>query len=442
MTRLASINRRLGRVMIGWSLVWVLAGSLAVLLTVEHEIDELLDDTLRASAQVMSALLSSHADALPPGLPVQGQIGSLAEERFAWQMVDTDGHVLLRSPSAPAEALHVTATAGFSDTPDWRVLGVALAHQGRMIYVAQTRAERHEARLSVAFNAGLAALGVGLLAYLMLGAQIAHELLPLQRLSGRLARHDPTQPGASLGPAERAELQPVHAAIDELGHRLARRLAHERVFSAHAAHALRTPLAGIDAQLAVALRESPPALQARLRRVREASTRLQRVVAALLLLFRSQAKELSREPVDLGALLARLPVEGLQIEVPDGLLFDADADLLAAALLNLLDNAQRHGAHRVVVSLPAPDRLRLQDDGPGVPAEQRDWLRQTLARAVTSTAAVEPANVSTQGQGTGLGLQLAQLVARAHGGQLHLPDVEQGFAVELEWPVGDARLLG
>ncbi|WP_223210524.1 sensor histidine kinase [Leptothrix cholodnii] len=441
MSRLASIRQRLGRMMIGWSLVWVVAGSLAVLLTVEHEIDELLDDTLRASAQVMSALLSSHADALPPGLPVQGQIGSLGEERFAWQMVSHDGRVLLRSPSAPAQALHATATAGFSDTPDWRVLGVALAGRGRMLYVAQTRAERHEARLSVGLNAGLAALGVGLLAYLTLGAQIRHELLPLQRLSDRLAHHDPSQPGVSLGPAERAELQPVHAAIDELGHRLARRLAHERVFSAHAAHALRTPLAGIDAQLAVALRESPPELQPRLRRVREASTRLQRVVAALLLLFRNKAKELSREPVDLPALLARLPVAGLQVDVPDGAVFDADADLLAAALLNLLDNAQRHGAHRVVLSLPAPDCLRLHDDGPGVPAEQRDWLRQTLAGAAASAAA-EPAGAPSQGQGTGLGLHLAQLVARAHGGQLHLPDVESGFAVELAWPAGDERLLG
>ena len=79
----------------------------------------------------------------------------------------------------------------------------------------------------------------------------------------------------------------MHDAISALGERLARRVANERAFSAHAAHALRTPLAGIDTQLAVAQREAPASLQPRLARVREAAGRLTRVVSALLALFRS-----------------------------------------------------------------------------------------------------------------------------------------------------------
>src|SRR6185295_5326482 len=106
--------------------------------------------------------------------------------------------------------------------------------------------------------------------------RVARELEPLQRLSQRLEGHEPLDGLATLGPAERRELAPVHAAIDALGARLARRVAHERAFTAHAAHALRTPLAGIDAQLAVALREAPPALAPRLQRVRAAAGRLQR----------------------------------------------------------------------------------------------------------------------------------------------------------------------
>ncbi|MBK9362956.1 MAG: hypothetical protein IPM99_18555 [Rubrivivax sp.] len=60
----------------------------------------------------------------------------------------------------------------------------------------------------------------------------------------------------------------MHDAIEALGERLARRVANERAFGAHSAHALRTPLAGIDLQLAVAEREAPPALQPRLARAR------------------------------------------------------------------------------------------------------------------------------------------------------------------------------
>src|SRR5690606_37583347 len=146
--------------------------------------------------------------------------------------------------------------------------------------------------------------------HLWLRARVNRELAPLERLSARLRGYDLLAPGASLGQAERAELQPIHRAIDELSVQLSRRLANERAFSAHAAHALRTPLAGIDAQLAVALREAPEALQPRLQRVRAAAGRLQRVVAALLALFRSGV-EVRPEAVALATLLARLPVEGL-----------------------------------------------------------------------------------------------------------------------------------
>jgi signal transduction histidine kinase len=209
----------------------------------------------------------------------------------------------------------------------------------------------------------------------------------------------------------------VHAAIDQLGERLARRVAHERAFASHAAHALRTPLAGMDAQLAVALRESTPAVQQRLQRVRDASGRLQRVVQALLDLFRVGG-DAQRAVVDLKALLAHLPIAGLEVVVQSDGPLRADPDLLAAALANLLDNAKRHGARRVVVSEPAPGIVRVQDDGPGAPPERLRALREALR------------DQDYDGH-TGLGLMLADLVARSHGGALSLPAVTQGFVVEL-----------
>jgi two-component system sensor histidine kinase TctE len=199
--------------------------------------------------------------------------------------------------------------------------------------------------------------------------------------------------------------------------RLDLRMATERAFSAHAAHALRTPLAGIDAQLAVALRECPPPLGARLQRVRDAAARLQGVVAALLGLFRTSGPTI-RAPVDVVRLLARLPVAGLQVQVHADTTVLADADLLAAALVNLLDNALRHGAEQVTVQTTAAGGLRLDDDGPGVPAQRRQQLQAALdAQAYDGV--------------TGLGLMLADRVARAHGGRLWLPATDQGFAVEL-----------
>jgi signal transduction histidine kinase len=423
MSSLPSIRGRLSRALLGWSAVWGLAVAAAIMLVVPHEIEELLDDTLQASADVMGTLLARNADGLPAdaGPAPAHATAALPSDRFAWQIVGRDGALLVRSLRAPAAPLRTTPTPGFTDSGDWRVFGTALANDGRMLYVAQSTAERLEAQVEVGLAAALAALAVGLLGHVWLRARVRHELAPLERLSLRLARHDPTAQGESLGLAEREELQPVHAAIDDLGQRLARRIANERAFSSHAAHALRTPLAGIDAQLAVALRESPPALSPRIKRAREAAARLQHVVAALLTLFRSNA-DVNRGPVDLPALLARLPVEGLNVEVQAHARVTADADLLSAALLNLLDNALRYGARRVSVSVPAPGTVRAHDDGPGVPAARRLALQQSIDQT---------ADGSGVGVGVGLGLRLADLVARAHEGRLVLPEVAAGFAVDL-----------
>lgn len=415
MMALPSIRRRLADALLWWSLAWSVAVAAAVWLSARHEVDELLDDTLRASAEVLGAMLSGATPAPPP--PAVAQAGG----RFAWQVVDTSGGVVSRSPQAPARALHATPSAGFSDAADWRVFGAPLGGDGRMLYVAQTRAERVEAHTEVVLGAVTSALAIGLLGHLWLRVRVRRELEPLQRLSSRLAAHepvaDPRRDGARLGAPERDELQPVHAAIDALAQRLAQRIADERAFAGHAAHALRTPLAGIDAQLAVALREAPPGLQPRLQRARDAAARLQAVVAALLGLFRSGATP-RRERVALGALLERLPLEGLAVQVDPPATLDADPDLLAAALINLLDNARRHGATHVELGVSAPATLWLRDDGDGVDAPRRAALQ----------AAIDAQDYEGR---TGLGLMLADRVARAHGGALRLPQVTRGFAVEL-----------
>ena len=63
--------------------------------------------------------------------------------------------------------------------------------------------------------------------------------------------------------------------------------------------------------------------------------------------------------------------------------------------------------------------MRVQDDGPGVTPAQRAALRAALAQ-------------DRPERPVGLGLVLAQLVARAHGGTLQLPEAPGGFVVELD----------
>lgn len=411
-----SIHGRLGNALLLWTVLWGLGVALAVGYAAQTEVDELLDESQQATAAVLaSALRVAYRDG-GPGLAT-APLPAGGEGDFAWQLVAADGVVLQRSANAPVSAYRRAATAGFNTLGDWRVFGSAMGSDGRMLYVAHAVRERKDAQAEVALSAALAALSIGLLGHWWLRVRVRHELRPLERLTDRLERHDPLDRAHPLGAAERAELDPVHAAIDQLGQRLARRVAHERAFAAHAAHALRTPLAGIDAQLAVALRESTPAVQQRLQRVREAAGRLQRVVQALLDLFRVGG-DAQRRAVNLKALLAHLPVEGLEVTVQGDGPLHADPDLLAAALANLLDNAKRHGARSVVVSGLAPGVVRVHDDGPGATPERLQALREAL-------------RLQDYDGPTGLGLMLADLVARSHGGALSLPSVARGFAAEL-----------
>lgn len=416
---LPSIRARLTWLLVGVALGWGLLVSAAVWLTVRQEVDELLDETLQASAEVLGRLLSAGDPAL---LQQVASDPTRPHEHFAWQLVGPGGQVLLRSDRAPAQPWLPLPTPGFVDAASgWRVFGLPLPGGQRTLYVAQTSDERQEAEADVALTAVGSALLLAAISAWWLRRRVRRALQPLEALSAALARYEPLQPGAALLPATHRELQPVHDAIEALGQRLARRVANERAFSAHAAHALRTPLAGIDTQLAVAQREAAPELQPRLARVREAASRLTRVVSALLALFRSGA-ELQWQTVELPALMQRLPQQALALHFDGASTLQADADLLTAALINLLDNAARAGATELRCSVQldgAVQRLHLHDNGQGCSAERR----AQLAEALDSQA--------YEGR-TGLGLMLADLVARAHGGRLLLPVAEHGFAVELQ----------
>ena len=101
--------------------------------------------------------------------------------------------------------------------------------------------------------------------------------------------------------------------------------------------------------------------------------------------------------------------------------------LLSRAVENLLDNAIRHARGRVTVTLGGDGqvaRLRVADDGPGVPPELIPELFQRFVRG----------DAARTGEGFGLGLAISRAIAEAHHGSLDFRPSASGAIFELELP--------
>ncbi len=292
--------------------------------------------------------------------------------------------------------------------------------------------------------AGLLALLGALGASYLIGARFS---LPLRRMAAVAAKVD----AGDLHPrihdlGHRGD--EVHVLAETFNHmldRLTDAFAGQRAFVADASHELRTPLTVIRGQLE-ALTAQPDLPDAEVRRVERLVqaeiARTARLVDDLLLLAKAEQTEFLRpEPIELTPYVHEL-WDGITLlaarrfelgAVPAGTL-TADPDRLAQALRNLVSNAIDHtaspqGLVRLHLELRAPDRLRflVTDDGPGIPAVDRD---RVFDRFYRTDAARDRAS-----GGTGLGLAIVRAIAEAHGGRVVAGVAPEGGAsILLELP--------
>ncbi|MDP6416397.1 MAG: ATP-binding protein, partial [Gammaproteobacteria bacterium] len=112
----------------------------------------------------------------------------------------------------------------------------------------------------------------------------------------------------------------------------------------------------------------------------------------------------------------------LQCELDDGAIFHGDERDLVEVLGNVLDNAFKYGNKRVCVSVKTlTDRVRgveliVEDDGPGIPEEQQEFVLQRGARADTLV------------QGQGIGLAVVTDIISSYGGEITVGSSELGGA--------------
>ncbi|MDY4284276.1 sensor histidine kinase [Xanthomonas sp. LF06-19] len=272
----------------------------------------------------------------------------------------------------------------------------------------------------------------------------------LRMLEPAVRRLDDSQRDLSpvSGPDIPVEIVPLTQAIDGLLGRLKHMMALQERFLADAAHQLRTPLAGLSmhVQRAQASQRPEDTAQA-LQHIRQLTDRATRTSTQLLALTRTQAPRESIRPL-LPLDLAQWLPQALAERIPDALHagvdlgYDggdddaaaawvaADAYALRELLDNLLDNAFRHAAGRVVtVSLrrdPLSVRLAVDDAGSGIDEALLPRLGERFFRAPDAPEG-----------GTGLGLAIvANIAARHHATLRYRRSALGGLRAELDLPAG------
>ena len=398
-------------------------------------LDETIDEGLRARAAELTPLVQNNPTLLR---------GSAAGDESFGQVLLPDGGVIDGTPQIGDEPLvgeavranaadgEVILERGGVQGIEGRVklLAVPLP-AGQTLVVGASLEERDEALAG--FLGELLIIGpVALLLASLLGYGIGTlALRPVEAMREEASAISASEPGRRLPvPAARDEVARLADTLNGMLGRLEGAIERERTFVADASHELRTPLALLKAEIELALRRprTSAELEEALRSAAAETERLSRLAEDLLVLARSDRGELPlrREPVLVPELLARVAGRygagrAVEVDAPEGLLVDAEAARLEQALGNIVDNALRHGAGRVRLTAAARDGfvdLHVTDEGEGFPAE---FLPRAFERFTRADAA-------RTGGGAGLGLALAAVIAKAHGGAAHAANRDGGGA--------------
>lgn len=272
----------------------------------------------------------------------------------------------------------------------------------------------------------------------------------------RLGQSIRARPDDDLTPIEAEgvpqEVKPLVGAINLHMQRIEAMVEARRRFITDAAHQLRTPLAVLNTQAEYALRqtgaaEMRPAVEAFHRSLGSAI----RLTNQLLSLSRAEPINglmVARQEIDIAALGREMVVELLPLAERKGidLGFEGEATpivvsghpvLLREMLSNLIDNALRYTPVAGIVTLAvdlAPDaassaRIRVIDNGPGIPVEFREQVFLRFFRLDGSDHT-----------GSGLGLSIVREIVHGHAGEISLNDAPgaHGLEVEVRLPLAGA----
>ena len=364
------------------------------------------------------------------------QIVSIATGKVLTGSADAGSAALLEAPPG-SSPVHDTISDPVPDELDrYEAVAVRSADGTSYVVVARSLESVDAATASTSLLLVVGGLLVLIATAALTWRATGRALAPVEAMRSRAASISADDPAGRLPePASRDELARLASTLNDLLARIHDSTRKERQFVADASHELRSPLATIRA-LVESDRLSPhPRGHAGLTDdVLVETRRLTLLVDDMLMLARGDARApLPHQPVDVSTLVRtegrRARSVPVTTAVEDGLVVQGDPDTLAVAVRNLLDNADRFAGATVELTARREGEdvlVSVTDDGPGVPAADRERIFERLVRLDDSRSRADG--------GAGLGLAITRQVIAAHGGTVTVGESPAGACFSIRLP--------
>ncbi|MET9882058.1 HAMP domain-containing sensor histidine kinase [Streptomyces sp. NPDC006430] len=375
------------------------------------------------------------------------------------QVIDARGHVLAASPNLLGRPALSPSRPGKPGTvrDTWKEGPARGGRRHRVVQVTTVTGEGlvtvlagtslREADAADDFVTGALAVGVPLLVLtvaLVTWRVTGWALRPVEAIRAEVAEISDRDLHRRVPvPHSQDEIARLAVTMNSTLDRLEAAGIRQRRFIADASHELRSPITVLRTQLEVAQAHPDPALWGELvSGALEDTVRLQDLAADLLLLARLDTGEPPPDgAVDLADVAREAARSRRQDRVPVAVEIAPEAVVRGSTLwltrlvTNLLDNAQRHADGWVGIVLRLDEAtntavLEVRDDGPGIPAADRERVFERFTR-------LDDARSRDEG-GTGLGLAIARDIAGRLGGSLTVEDAPTGARLVARLPLDTA----
>jgi signal transduction histidine kinase len=356
---------------------------------------------LRFDSEWYATAVGADRNDVPPSLLSVADGGSAARQRIDWAGTPT---IVVAAPIAEADAIYVE----FVPMTD---VGATLARLRQALIVAATVTT---------------VLGV------VAGRVASVRLLrPVRRMADAANEIREGALDQRLEADGDADLEPLVDSFNSMVEGLQTRIEREARFASDVSHEMRSPLATMAAALSVTRRRvsDPAGLQA-LDALETEVDRFSTLVSDLLEISRAEAGVIDLhleevDPVEFARQVLASPDRprervDLVADCPPDTLVRLDKRRMAQSLTNLLVNADNYAGGPTALRVRATTTnvtFDVDDAGPGIPADEREYVFERFARGTTA-----------EGAGTGLGLALVSEHVRLHGGTVQLSETPEGGA--------------